>query len=403
MKGNYKFGLGLLVVVMLLIALIQASQKQPIDWSKTFNPKDKIPFGTYVIRQELENIFDTNELFKPINTSLFLYLTDSLEQDEKKYDLIFIGEFFHPGKTALQSLLSFVKDGNNALLACQTLPQMLSDTLHFKIDYFNSYQAGLPFSDDSVYYNLAAGRLSARYNKNPYQTFFSKLNDTTTTILGHLKRGNMQLPNFIKVQFGKGYFYCQLTPDVYSNYFMLNPETYPLAYASLHHLRGRHILWYSGSLNAEKSHTPLRFVLSSPPLRAAWYLLLAILLLYIIFKSKREQKAIPIVKPEENMSVAFAETIGALYYENGHPGNMIQKKVNYFLYKLKKKYRFDEMNIENARFRKTAADSIQLSGDEINDFFDRLGYYQKLQEPTLTDLKIVQNIIEDFKQKIKLT
>lgn len=403
MKGDYKFGLGLLIAVILLIALIQAAQKQPIDWDRTYDPKDKIPFGTYVIRHELKNIFKQNQSFTDINQSLYTYLRDTLKQEKSKKDLIYIGHWFHPGKTAVESILTFVHNGNNVFLACNTIPAILKDTLNLEVEYFNSYLSGLSVNKDSVYYELAAYGQTARFDKNSYPNFFSELNDSTTTILGYVKIQNLKLPNFIQIKFGKGVFYCQLAPDVYSNYFMLNADTYPIAYASLHHLAGKHILWYDGLFNTEKSRTPLRVILSRPALRAAWYLLLVTLLIYIIFKSKREQKAVPVVEPEKNMSVAFAETIGSLYYENGHPGNMVDKKVQYFLYYLKKKYRFENIAIENPRFRKQAAKRLRLTIDEINIFFDKLIHYQELAEPTPADLKTIQDLIEDFKQKIKLT
>lgn len=402
MKGNYKLGIGLLIGVILVIALIQAAQKEPINWNKTYNPKDKIPFGTYVVRQEIKDVFKNNPKITAVNQSPYSYFNNNDSDQSKTEDFIFIGLEFNPGKTSLKSLLSFVEKGNNVFLAAKYLPKELCDTLKINFEVFDSYLAKRPFEKDSVYYLLAENKLTERFDRNSSQTFFNKLSDSATTILGYLKRGRIKLPNFIRVKFGKGYIFCQLTPDVYSNYFMLNPKTYPIAYQSLHHLNGQNILWYDGLYATEASQTPLRFILSRPALRAAWYLLLIALILFLIFRSKRKEKAIPIVKPEKNMSLAFAQTIGSLYYESGHPGNMVTKKINYFLYQLKKKYRFDDMALEKANFRKLAIWRFHMPEDEINEFFDRIVYYQKLANPTLTDLKTVQNIIEDFKQKIKL-
>jgi len=401
MKGNFKLGLGILAVVVVLIALIQASQKQPINWQRTYNPEDKIPFGTYVIRHELKNIFPEKKSLKPINQSLYQYFEEHADSAQKQEELIFIGNYFNPGKAALGSLLHFVSQGNTLFVAAEAMPDKLADTLGLQTTAFNIYQAGIGYKNDTVYYTLAANQLSAQYTKSKYQNFFSQMKDSATTILGYLKRGRVKVPNFIKVKFGKGLIYCQLTPEVYSNYAMLNQSTYLIAYQSIRHLQGKNLLWFDGQYDVKAARTPLRFILSRPALRAGWYLLLVTLLLYLIFKGKREQKAIPIVKPEENLSVAFAETIGALYYENGHPGSMTTKKINYFLYDLKKKYRLDEGSPDNPNFRKQAANRLHLSPEEINDFFDQLVYYQKHTHPDLNDLKTVQNIIEDFKQKIQ--
>lgn len=401
MKGNYKFGIGLLTVVTLIIAVIQAGQKEPINWRRTYNPNDKIPFGTYVIHQELKNFFPENNSVSSITPSIYVYLKDSVTQKEKM-DFLFIGITFDPGKTALESLLAFANRGNNVFISAWNLPQDLKDTLHLSTQAFSSFEANVPHTKDSVYYELSASGISGRYDKNDLQLFFDKLDTQTVTILGYLRRENVRLPNFIKVRSGKGAIFIQLTPDVYSNYFLLNPETFPVAFASLQHLNGKHILWYDGQY-LDNVHTPLRFILRQPALRAAWYLLLTALLLLLLFKSKREQAAIPIVRPEENQSVSFAETIGALYYENGHPGNMIHKKINYFLYALKKQFRFDVTDIHLPAFRKEAYLKLKIPQTEIDAFFDKINNYQNLSQPSTSDLKAAQELIEDFKRKIKLS
>lgn len=400
MKGSYKFGIGLLIAVILAIAVIQASQKNPINWNKTYNPKDKIPFGTYIVRNELKNIFPNNQTVKPIEKSLYSYFNDSTESNQKQ-DLIFIGLGFSPGKAALKNLLDFVHQGNNTLISAKRIPQELKDTLKISTSTFNNYLAHTALNNDSVYFELTAGKPKALFQKgNNYQMFFDKLDSSTVHILGYLNRENIELPNFIRVKFGTGNFYIQLTPSIYSNYYMLKSKNYPIAYASLQNLKGEHLLWYDGLYNAELARTPLRVILSHPALRAAWYILLVTLLLFLIFKSKREQAAIPIVKPEKNLSVAFAETIGSLYYENGHPGNMINKKINYFLYNLKKDFRFEKVDISNPEFRKQAVLKLKLTKKEVDDFFDQIKYYQSFQNASTTELKSLQKLIEEFKQKI---
>src|SRR5699024_5387670 len=103
MKGT-KFGIIILGIVIILIALIQAGQKTPIDWEKTYNPHDKIPFGTYVIQEELKSVFPKNISIEDIDQSLYQYLSDSIAQQAPCRDLFFIGSQFHPGKTAMDAL-----------------------------------------------------------------------------------------------------------------------------------------------------------------------------------------------------------------------------------------------------------------------------------------------------------
>lgn len=400
MKGSYKFGIGLVVIAIILIAVIQASQQEPVNWSKTYNPKDKIPFGTYVVRQELKTIFPGNRQIKAVNQSIYSYLTDSAKNIQGS-DLLYIGNAFDIGKAGVEKLLEFVKRGNNAMICATDFGKVLADTLHLSFTNFDAYNAGVSYNPDSFYYKLAATGQAERFEKNSYPAFFDSLKNPSITILGYLIRGKIQLPNFIRLRYGKGNFYFQLTPDIYSNYFMLKDSTFPIAYTSLHYLNGNQILWYDGQYDADTPQTPLRFILSQPALRLGWYLLLITLALFLVFKSKREQAAIPIVKPEENLSVAFAETIGSLYYENGHPGNMISKKINYFLYNLKRDFRLNESDFESPQFYREAAARFHLPEAKIQLFFSQLKAYQSIHQPETNDLKKVQELIENFKQKIK--
>ena len=64
---------------------------------------------------------------------------------------------------------------------------------------------------------------------------------------------------------------------------------------------------------------PLTYILKQPPLAWAWYLLLLMGLLFLIFKAKRKQRVIPVLKENTNNSLAFINTIGNLYFrKNDH-------------------------------------------------------------------------------------
>lgn len=399
MRGNYKIGIVFLAVAILLIAILEANEKQPLDWRKTFNSKDKIPFGTYVLRHELENIFDENQSILSIREPLYTYLEKQKDITDK--ELIFIGSYFDPGKTAVKSLVEFVARGNTAFIAAEYLSKELIDTLVVSYSRYESYYAKDYESSDSTRFELARTGMTATYDRVDMPRIFEYLNADNSTILGYLLRPKHRLPNFIRVRHGKGELYLHLGPDVFSNYYLLQEETFPIAYEALHYLKGHDILWYENKYDeVVESDTPIRYILSQPALRNGWYLLLVTLTLFLIFKSRREQGAIPIVKPEENLSVAFAESIGSLYYESGQPGNMVEKKINYFLYNLRKDFRLEETEINSEDFRKEVTSKLKLSREEVDTFFDRLQYYISNKKIDKISLKHVQNIIEDFKEKI---
>lgn len=400
MKGGYKFGIGLLVLVIIAIGLIEAGQRDPIDWQRSYGVQDKIPFGTYVLYHELKSIFPDNETIKPIKEPLYLYLKNRAATTPPA-DLFYIGRDFDYEQSTIDKLLEFVSEGNEAFIAVRNLPDLLLDTLGVSIRSFSETEAAISLrASDTVYWYLAGIADSVRAHKLFSFNFFDSLKADNTHILGYARMAQVSVPNFVVVKFGKGHFFLNLAPDLFTNYYLLDKDDYALALQSLSYLKGHQIFWVDLSYKDPFSSSPLRFILSQPALRIALYLLLLALVLYLIFKSKREQAAIPIVLPEPNLSVAFAETIGSLYYENGQPGDMGVKKIQYFLYDLKRNFYFDHIDLENAYWRKEAAIRLNLPIQEVDGFFKQLNQYKNKPTFSIAELKDLQNLIEDFKQKI---
>ncbi|MEM1216024.1 MAG: hypothetical protein AAGJ82_10085, partial [Bacteroidota bacterium] len=65
------------------------------------------------------------------------------------------------------------------------------------------------------------------------------------------------------------------------------------------------------------SENPLQYILDQPPLAWAWYILVGVGLLFLLFRTKRRQRIIPVVRPPKNSSLAFVRNIGWLYYDQG--------------------------------------------------------------------------------------
>ena len=67
----------------------------------------------------------------------------------------------------------------------------------------------------------------------------------------------------------------------------------------------------------------------------------------MVFNAKRRQRIIPIVKPLENTTVGFVKTISNLYYETQDHKNLIDKKITYFLEKIRSDYNLDTTNLND--------------------------------------------------------
>jgi len=80
-----------------------------------------------------------------------------------------------------------------------------------------------------------------------------------------------------------------------------------------------------------ESGSPLRVILKSKALSWAYYILLTVILVFIIFEGKRKQRIIPVIKPLVNSSLEFIRTIGNMYIQAGNHKAVAEKMINHFI------------------------------------------------------------------------
>jgi len=401
MRSNTKLGLILLILVMFFIALIEATKKEKINWRQTYSSTDKIPYGTYVLKNELRNILPTSTSLITVGPSLYTFLEDS--KYESNAAVLFIGSDFSLGEVENKKLLSFVEEGGAAFISTSKFNLDFVKNLQIGHQEFSEYEAGVDFMKDKITLYLSSHvQDTVVFDKIKHFSVFNKVNKETTTILGYAKKENVAVPNFIKVDFGKGVIFLHLEPDVFTNYYMLQKGPLSIVYHSLQYINGRQILWYDGLKSSDQKATPLRFVLSDRALSSAWYLLLIALMFYLIFKGKREQRAIPVVESEPNLSIDFAKTIGSLYYENGMPGNMVLKKIEHFLFEIRKQYYMDTSDLSDIHFIKILSQRTAIPEEEVELFLEQIRRAHAQRDFSIKDLKSISRLIEQFKQKANL-
>lgn len=396
MKGSVKFGVILLGAVLLLIGVIDITSKKPIIWDRTFDAKDKNPFGAYVLRQELKHIIDQRSV--DVRRPLYEYL-DSTKGTAM--NLLFYTSYFSLGEAAKNKLLTYVARGGKAMIIAETIDYNLLDSLDIKVQNFYGYKKGVEIKSH-LSVKLTNDNTKIHYRKSDLSAVFSKL-PKNTTILGGITYQDYLLPNFVEVKVGKGRLYLHLTPDLFGNYYLLNSASqYAYAAKSLSYLNDKPIAWYDFKANRDQHRTPLRVLLTSTGLRQAWYVLLGGLILLLVFKSKREQRAVAIIKPEQNLSKEFCETIATLYYENGTPGNMVDKKIDYFLHDLRTRFHMDTLSLEENGFCEELAERSGVPLADIQHLIGLIIRMQRIQQHDLTGLRQINEIIEDFKHKAKM-
>jgi len=347
MSKNFRTYLIVVAVIMGLLALLEVNKKPLIDWRKTYQLEDKIPFGLYVFNQEAPNIFDGK--LQQIKKSPYDYFSkDSLHQPA---NFLIIEQDIDP--ESWKKILDQVQKGSDLMWISDHFPVFIRDTLDIGTSFFLFSGGGkISFTDPQR-------KAEIEMDKLPSELYITGINSKTTEILGTSKPldSSGSRADFVKVKFGKGNIYLHTEPLFLTNYYLLKKGNEQYAQEVFSYFpNDRPTFWFIPDFaNSQQSMSPLRFILANPPLRYAWYIFLIGLLLFIIFTAKRKQRITPIVQPLENTSVDFIRTIGNLYLNEGDVENMAKKKVTYFLNKVR-----TELNLDTSKLDEDFAEKLKL-------------------------------------------
>jgi hypothetical protein len=132
--------------------------------------------------------------------------------------------------------------------------------------------------------------------------------------------------------------YFHSSPILFSN-LAAKQDFYPLHFdAVFGDLKASKVYIIKNKDSSPPTQNPLRYIFEQKPLRTAYYLLLATLLIYIVFGSKRIFRAIPIVIEKKNTSLQYIYTLARLYEYNNDNYNLVMKMKDVFYHKIQKKY-----------------------------------------------------------------
>ena len=95
------------------------------------------------------------------------------------------------------------------------------------------------------------------------------------------------------------------------------------------------------------ANSPLQYILQEPSLAWAWYILLAIGLLFLLFRTKRQQRIIPVLEPNRNTSMEFLNIISNLYFQQRDHKKLAQEDMRLFLHFIRDRYKIPTRNLDD--------------------------------------------------------
>ncbi len=390
------------------------------DWRRNYLETSTQPFGAGALFRFLKDYFPQHSLIL-VNDELNKKLPLSSEQAATYF---FIGHRPFYDSAATAHLLAFVEQGNTAFLCCEQLPFDLMFHLYYRECPDAPWSSLTDLWLDSLSLSLThfdldtpiAVYLSYRNEVRPssgWKVFPKEIfcpPQLPHTPLGYAHRSEI---NFACFPYGEGFFFLHTTPLVFTNYHLLRPEIQRYAEAVLSYLPEGDIYWDAlyrepGSERPENRHArqvadhTLRYIAQKPPLAWAWYLTMAMALLYVLFRCKRRQRIIPIRLQKENTALEYIQTIALLHFKKKNYRYLCVQEMRAFLSQVQERYGIripvEEANSSGQVSEEALKRLSDVSGVPIGDIRAIFTNYRAalLYEPDAETLSIVTAHISRF-------
>ncbi|SIR20380.1 hypothetical protein [Chryseobacterium sp. RU33C] len=370
MNKTFKTYAVIFVIVMIVLALLEVNKKETTDWRKNFDINEKSPFGLFVFNNEAKDLFKNN--LKKIEQIPYEYYS---QHKKSPHNIVVIEN--NIDRESWNEILTQVSEGSDAFLMVTRMPKEISDSIGY-------YDSEISFEEENVL-KLTDKKFQndfIKLDKFPSGRGFSFIKPRVEVLGKTVERKNTDQANFIKVKFGKGYIYAHAEPLFLTNYYLLKPGNVKYAQDVFSYLQDKETLWFVSNKSSE-SRFFMRFILSNPALKYAWWIFLGGLILFIFFNAKRKQRIVPVTEPLRNTSLDFVKSIGNLYLQEGDFHDMMAKKAQYFLNKVRMDLLIDTQHLDEEFAKK-----LHLkTGKTMEMINEAMALIKKAQDPYASVMK----------------
>lgn len=376
-------------VLLLLYLIFQYNKPKPTNWAPTYLTEDKIPFGTYILDQRINDIFPAVTV-KKSQSPIF----NTLKANQNGVsNYIIIASGISVNKFDYREMVRYMKKGNNIFIAAYSIQGILPDALKLAIssdfDLGNKNKFSLNFTNPQL--RNAEGYY---FDKRISQQYFSKIDTAKAIILG---TKNNKSANFVQYKFGKGSLFILPNPQLFTNYSLLKSNGSEYLSKALSYLpNAKTLIWdehFTRPSNEDKS--PLRMIFKYDQLRWAYLLSVFGLLAFVLFEIKRRQRIIPVISRLTNTSVEFVKVVGRVYYQQRNNRDIAEKKVKYLLEYIRNKYRLRTLDL-NQEFKEGLIKISGASEETIESLLIEIGHLKRGQMVNDQHLIDLNKIIEQF-------
>lgn len=385
-------------LTLLGIFVLEYNKTKDINWFPSYVSHHKIPYGTLVFNDLMENHFPNS--IQQVQQPPFEFL---MRNDTIEGTYLFVNQSVAFEEAELNTLLDWVDMGNTLFVASESFESTLLDTLNLELNsLYNTSEL-----DPTFYHQLVNPKLSntpIAFKQDYYAETFGEIDTLQTVVLGEVYAESDSTEtisksiNLIKQPFGNGEIILSSFPKAFTNYFILKDNNLEYTAGIMSYLNRDETIYMDNFHKSGKSFytSPMYLFLNTKELKWAYYLILIGALVYVIFEGKRKQRAIPIVEPVKNQTLAFTRTIADMYFENGEQKLIAEHKIAYFLDYIRTKLHLPTQEWDETFFNNLASRSnVEL--EDVKALFSLMGRLQSKEKITNEELEKLNKNIEAFK------
>ena len=383
------------MVAICFVSCVSREDKLP-SLKESYSKKDNNPFGTFVLHHQLKQYYYHNNIIS-LNRG---FGNTWHEIDDTASVYINISKSLLLSKADLEGMLAYVESGNSLFISSDYIDEHLLDTLGCKVVTNFYQQTFAEMKNTAVQLQQAVFNDSAAYQYFyvPFYNHFIKLDSSNTKTLG----SNFSGTNFIVVFYGKGRLYLHTDPRSFSNYFLLQKDNYNYIQKvfSFTPAIPQHVYWddYYNKRNFARNDsgkTGLAVLMKYPAMAWAFWLLIGLIGLYILFGGKRRQRIINEIAPNANTTLAFTETISRLYLQKKDNRNIADKQIMYLLEHIRNQYYLNTSHV-NDEFISTLSRKSNNTKEGTERLFKLINTTHQVMEISDQQLLSLNQQIENF-------
>lgn len=383
------------------------------NWYPDYRKKSDQPYGLKLMFDLLKEQKDGVTVF---SSNEYLELDTTLVNT----NFITVGNEFFPDSINGVHLLKYVENGNCLFISSEYAPLEIithfvpiGDTIHGYADMYDSIvhvnftqDSLMPFREDLRFHHQFLKDTTSRGWTFYEQSYF---NDTLAQYgFVPISNCNKQYYGGFYINHGKGKIVVHANPFLFTNYCLTQKNGYKHL-ANFMSMLNKGPIYWDDPLGNQSRHgnnehgtmqNPLRFLFSNDSFRWAWYVFLITVLLYLLFRSKREQRIIPILPVNTNASIEYTKAIGTLYFQTKNHQPLAHELYIVFMAEVRNRYNLPPDLPEQELVSQLSTRS-GIAQNVIYNLFKQFKRLREDKESTSDDLIALYKSIENYHKKRK--